>query len=52
MSGRRGEINPSIDTLIEMLRDQGLRIGVVVDEAHHGFGQETHPLGDGIDHPP
>lgn len=36
-----GEINPSVDDLIESLREQGLRIGVVVDEAHHGFHGET-----------
>jgi uncharacterized protein (DUF433 family)/superfamily II DNA or RNA helicase len=36
-----GETNPSIDTLIEQLRHQGYRIGVVVDEAHHGFGEST-----------
>lgn len=38
---KEGDMNPSIDTLVESLRDQGLRIGVVVDEAHHGFGQGT-----------
>jgi superfamily II DNA or RNA helicase len=38
---KEGDTNPSIDTLIETLRDQGLRIGVVVDEAHHGFGEGT-----------
>ena len=38
---KEGDTNPSIDMLIETLRDQGLRIGVVVDEAHHGFGQAT-----------
>lgn len=38
---KEGDSNPSIDTLIDMLRDQGLRIGVVVDEAHHGFGENT-----------
>jgi type III restriction enzyme len=36
-----GEINPSIDTLIASLRTEGQRIGVVVDEAHHGFGEGT-----------
>jgi type III restriction enzyme len=36
-----GDTNPSIDILIESLRAQGLRIGVVVDEAHHGFGEST-----------
>ena len=35
------ETNPSIDTLIEQLRTQGFRIGVVVDEAHHSFGEGT-----------
>ena len=38
---KEGDTNPSIDTLIETLRDAGLRIGVVVDEAHHGFGGDT-----------
>jgi superfamily II DNA or RNA helicase len=36
---KEGETNPSIDTLVTQLRAQGLRIGVVVDEAHHGFGE-------------
>lgn len=38
---REGEMNPSIDGLVSRLRAQGLRIGVVVDEAHHGFGEKT-----------
>lgn len=38
---KEGETNPSIDTLVEQLRTQGFRIGVVVDEAHHGFGEGT-----------
>jgi superfamily II DNA or RNA helicase len=38
---KEGDMNPSIDTLVESLRDQGLRIGVVVDEAHHSFGKGT-----------
>lgn len=38
---KEGDTNPSVDTLIESLREQGLRIGVVVDEAHHGFGKDT-----------
>ena len=38
---KEGDTNPSIDTLVETLRAQGLRIGVVVDEAHHGFGKDT-----------
>jgi superfamily II DNA or RNA helicase len=38
---KEGELNPSIDTLVQTLREQGLRIGVVVDEAHHGFGGNT-----------
>ena len=32
-----GEQNESVDDLIVSLREQGFRIGVVVDEAHHGF---------------
>jgi hypothetical protein len=31
----------ALDDLIEQARDQGLRIGVVVDEAHHGFVRAT-----------
>jgi len=38
---KESETNPSVDALITSLRKQGLRIGVVVDEAHHGFGGET-----------
>lgn len=38
---KEGDTNPSIDTLIDALRSLGLRIGVVVDEAHHSFGRET-----------
>lgn len=38
---KESESNPSIDLLIVSLREQGLRIGVVVDEAHHGFGGDT-----------
>ena len=38
---RTGEQNPSVDELIAELRALGLRIGVVVDEAHHGFHGET-----------
>ncbi|MFT3990293.1 MAG: DEAD/DEAH box helicase family protein [Luteolibacter sp.] len=38
---KEGDTNPSIDTLVDSLRSQGLRVGVVVDEAHHGFGQGT-----------
>ncbi len=36
-----GDLNPSIDILITQLRAQGKRIGVVVDEAHLGFGETT-----------
>lgn len=32
-----GEQNASIDDLILALREQGFRIGVVIDEAHHTF---------------
>ena len=38
---KESELSPSIDTMVESLRTQGLRIGVVVDEAHHGFGKDT-----------
>ena len=36
-----GEQNESIDDLIVSLREQGYRIGVVVDEAHHTFHGEN-----------
>ena len=36
-----GEQNESVDDLIISLRDQGYRIGVVVDEAHHTFKGEN-----------
>ena len=36
-----GEQNPSVDDMILSLREQGFRIGVVVDEAHHGFHGEA-----------
>ena len=36
-----GEQNGSVDDLIVSLREQGFRIGVVVDEAHHGFHGDT-----------
>jgi superfamily II DNA or RNA helicase len=38
---RDSELNPSVDNLVRALRLQGLRLGVVVDEAHHGFGRDT-----------
>ena len=38
---KESETNPSIDTMITRIRAQGLRVGVVVDEAHHGFGKDT-----------
>ncbi len=38
------ETNPSIDTLIARLRADGFLIGVIVDEAHHGFGHGTQAL--------
>ncbi len=38
------ETSPSIDTLIARLRAEGFFIGVIVDEAHHGFGHGTQAL--------
>lgn len=38
---RTSEQNASIDDFIATLRAQSLRIGVVVDEAHHGFHGDT-----------
>jgi superfamily II DNA or RNA helicase len=43
-----GEQNLTVEELIEGLRLQGLRVGVVIDEAHHGFftrgGEETQAM--------
>lgn len=42
-----GEQNPTVEELIVGLRNMGLRIGVVIDEAHHGFfgaGAETQAM--------
>jgi type III restriction enzyme len=44
---RPGESNLTIEELIAALRQKKLRIGVVVDEAHHGFfgaGTETQAM--------
>lgn len=44
---RPGEQNLTIEELIAALRQKKLRIGVVVDEAHHGFfgtGTETQAM--------
>ena len=44
---RPGEQNLTVEELLAALRAQGLRIGVVVDEAHHGFfgkGTETQAM--------
>jgi type III restriction enzyme len=44
---RPGEQNLTVEELVAALRAQGLRIGVVVDEAHHGFfgrGTETQAM--------
>ncbi|MEI7775757.1 MAG: DEAD/DEAH box helicase family protein, partial [Verrucomicrobiota bacterium] len=38
------ETNLSIDSLIHRLREEGFHIGVIVDEAHHGFGHGTQAL--------
>lgn len=38
------ETAPSIDTLIARLRSDGFHVGVIVDEAHHGFGRGTQAL--------
>ncbi len=38
---KEGELSPSIDRMVQELKDQGFRIGVVVDEAHHGFRKGT-----------
>lgn len=38
---QRSDAGMSIDDVIAMAREQGLRIGCVVDEAHHGFQRDT-----------
>ncbi|OYW71187.1 MAG: hypothetical protein B7Z37_28440 [Verrucomicrobia bacterium 12-59-8] len=35
------EDNPSVDNLMAQLRKKGFMIGVIVDEAHHGFRKTT-----------
>jgi superfamily II DNA or RNA helicase len=42
-----GEKNLTVEELVEAMRAQKLRVGVVVDEAHHGFfgsGSETQAM--------
>ncbi len=44
---RPGEMNLTVEELVAGLRDKKLRVGVVVDEAHHGFfgaGTETQAM--------
>jgi hypothetical protein len=45
---RPGEQNLTVEELLEGMRARGLRVGVVVDEAHHGFftrgGAETQAM--------
>lgn len=36
-----GDAGVSMDDLMQLARQEGLRIGVVVDEAHHGFVRAT-----------
>ena len=38
---RTGETNPSVDDFVADLRARNVRIGVVIDEAHHGFHGDT-----------
>lgn len=39
-----GDMSMSIDSLLPELRDAGFHIGIVVDEAHHGFGAGTEAV--------
>lgn len=41
---RDGESSLSVDALVEALRADGFRIGVVIDEAHHGFLGQTKAM--------
>lgn len=38
------ESTPSIDAMVASLREDGFQVGVIVDEAHHGFGHGTQAL--------
>lgn len=38
---KNSEAAPSVDELVKGMREKNLRIGVVVDEAHHGFHSDT-----------
>jgi len=38
------ESTPSIDAMVAGLREEGFQVGVIVDEAHHGFGHGTQAL--------
>ncbi len=41
---KNGDLSLSLDQFIVELRQAGFRIGVVVDEAHHGFTHETEAM--------
>ena len=35
---------PTLDALLADLRSQGFRIGIIIDEAHHGIGAQTQSV--------
>ncbi|MEW5903331.1 MAG: DEAD/DEAH box helicase family protein [Pseudomonadota bacterium] len=39
-----GDMSMSVDSLLPELREAGFHIGIVVDEAHHGFGAGTEAV--------
>jgi type III restriction enzyme len=41
---KSGDMSLSLDEYIRELREEGFRIGVVVDEAHHGFTRATQAV--------
>jgi superfamily II DNA or RNA helicase len=41
---KSGDMSLSLDEYIRELREEGFRIGVVVDEAHHGFTRATEAV--------
>lgn len=41
---QKHESLPSLDAFVPLLRERGMRIGVVVDEAHHSFKKQTQAL--------
>lgn len=41
---KNGDLSLSLDNFLVALRQAGFRVGVVVDEAHHGLGHDTEAV--------